>query len=99
MFSLAAFVTQIIIFINQQDAHDDGHEVRDHFTAKEDGKKKKQARAWQNCLRCANQEPQKKGMNLQKPPREKLDIYKEEILICCDIFFALFNEKYVVVLF
>lgn len=40
MFSLAAFVTQIIIFINQQDAHDDGHEVRDHFTAKEDGKKK-----------------------------------------------------------
>lgn len=39
MFPLAAFLTQTVIFVNQQDGYDDGHGVGGHFRAKEEGKK------------------------------------------------------------
>lgn len=39
VFPLAAFLTQIVIFVNQQDDYDDGHGVGGHFRAKEEEKK------------------------------------------------------------
>lgn len=56
VFPLAAFLTQIVIFVNQQDDYDDGHKVRGHFRAKEEGKKIQTdgGRVWNNPHRCAN---------------------------------------------
>lgn len=87
MFPLAAFLTQIIIFINQQN---DGHGVGQHFRVKEEGKKNKTGLA----VKSGKGEPQnpssqmlmREGINLQKQPGEKLKVYKGEIIICFYIF-------------
>lgn len=75
MFPLAAFLTQIVILVNQQDDYDDGHGVGGHFRAKEEEKKSKQTAVVSEITHFAVQIPSSQilkgeGTTLQKQAGE-----------------------------
>lgn len=104
MFPLAAFLTQIIIFINQQN---DGHGVGQVSKSKRRGKKNQNQPDYDItvlAVKSGKGEPQnpsfqifmREGINLQKQPGEKLKVYKGgNYYLLLDIF----DESDMVVLF